>query len=377
MNKPEKRKGKWRVRWYDHNGKRLSKTFETYRGAERALTKLQAEAQDIKVGVRPEPLPVKTFGDLCDYWMEHRASRKKSLKDDESILRRHLRPEFGNLLLKDLTLERVDAFRRRVCPDERDLPNPSRRRPSGGLVTVKTLHNILTLFISMLNLAVDLRWLAVRPTIKKPKLITPEFKYLRTKDEIRRFLHAAQDEDEGVYELYATAIYAGTRAGENLGLQWQDVDLRRRLITVQRSYNTTTKTDRIRYVPILDPLLPLLKEWRLRCPSKTWVFPSKVGTMQQPSARVLQETLHRVRIAACVDVRITFHDLRHTFASHWMMNGGDIYRLQRVLGHRSIVMTERYSHLSPTAFSADYAILGVDGLERPKRVGDVVKLSKR
>lgn len=228
----------------------------------------------------------------------------------------------------------------------------------------------------MLNLAVDLRWFAVRPTIKKPKLITPEFAYLRTKDEIRRFLLAAQEEDEGVYELYATAIYTGMRAGELLGLQWQDADLRRRLITVQRSYDTTTKTDRVRYVPVLDPLLPLLKEWKLRCPSKTWVFPSKVGTMQQPSARVLQETLRRVRAVAGIDDRITFHGLRHTFASHWMANGGDIYRLQRVLGHRSIVMTERYSHLSPTAFASDYSILGHDSLELDKGSDDIVQLQK-
>ena len=377
MNKPEKRNGKYRIRYYDHRGKRRSKTFETYRSAERALRKLQAEAQEIQAGVKPEPMPSRTFSDLCDYWLEHRASRKKSAKDDESILRRHLRPEFGDLLLKDVTLERVDAFRRRVCPDERDRPNPSRRRPPDGRVTVKTLHNVLTLLISMLNLAVDLRWLAARPTIKKPKLITPEFSYLRTQDEITWFLLAALEEDEGVYELYASAIYTGMRAGELLGLQWQDIDLRRRLITVQRSYQTTTKTDRIRYVPILDPLLPLLQEWKLRCPSKTWVFPSKVGSMQQPSARVLQETLHRVRAVAGVDDRITFHDLRHSFASMWMMNGGDVYRLQRVLGHRSITMTERYSHLSPTAFASDYSILGYDSLERGQRSCDVVRISEQ
>jgi hypothetical protein len=42
-----------------------------------------------------------------------------------------------------------------------------------------------------------------------------------------------------------------------------------------------------------------------------------------------------------------FHDLRHTFASHWMMNGGDLYALKDILGHKSITMTQRYAHLSP------------------------------
>ncbi len=87
MNKPEKRNGKYRIRWYDHRGKRRSKTFDTYRSAERALTKLQSEAQEIMVGVKPEPMPLKTFSELCDYWLEHRTTRKKSAKDDVSIIR--------------------------------------------------------------------------------------------------------------------------------------------------------------------------------------------------------------------------------------------------------------------------------------------------
>ncbi len=42
-----------------------------------------------------------------------------------------------------------------------------------------------------------------------------------------------------------------------------------------------------------------------------------------------------------------FHDLRHTFASHFMMNGGNIYDLQKILGHTSLEMTQRYAHLAP------------------------------
>jgi len=56
--------------------------------------------------------------------------------------------------------------------------------------------------------------------------------------------------------------------------------------------------------------------------------------------------------------RITFHALRHTFASHWMLKGGDIYRLQRILGHASIAMTQRYAHLAPAAFDQDHGRFG-------------------
>ena len=48
-----------------------------------------------------------------------------------------------------------------------------------------------------------------------------------------------------------------------------------------------------------------------------------------------------------IDKIFRFHDLRHTFASHFMMNGGNIYDLQKILGHTSLEMTQRYAHLAP------------------------------
>ena len=53
------------------------------------------------------------------------------------------------------------------------------------------------------------------------------------------------------------------------------------------------------------------------------------------------------RKAAELGKDVTFHTLRHTFASWYMMNGGDLYRLQKYLGHSTIKLTERYAHLSP------------------------------
>jgi hypothetical protein len=50
---------------------------------------------------------------------------------------------------------------------------------------------------------------------------------------------------------------------------------------------------------------------------------------------------------AKLDAPLTFHDLRHTFASRWMMRGGSLLTLSKVLGHSSLAMTQRYAHLSP------------------------------
>ena len=86
-----------------------------------------------------------------------------------------------------------------------------------------------------------------------------------------------------------------------------------------------------------------------------WVFADELqsrhfanGVHLRCPRRHFADGVHR-RACRDAEVRyIRFHDLRHTFASHFMMNGGELYTLQKLLGHHSVTMTERYAHLSPT-----------------------------
>lgn len=199
------------------------------------------------------------------------------------------------------------------------------------------------------------------PKIKKPKvrLISQDFSYLRTTEEIRRFLVATEAEGEQTHVLYATALYTGGREGEIAALEWADVDFENRLITIQRSFDGPTKADDLRYVPILDVLLPILRAWRLRAPGRL-LFTNRDGRMFQPSSRVFQDALHRVlknggfeKVVRHGKERpyIRFHDLRHTFASHWVMRGGDLFKLQKILGHKTVQMTMRYAPTSTFALS--------------------------
>jgi len=232
----------------------------------------------------------------------------------------------------------------------------------------KTVANHLTLLGAMLNVAKEIGWLSVVPRIRKPKvrIFANDFSYLRTDEELRVFLVAANDEDAKVFAFYAAAIYTGMRAGELAGLHWGDVSFERRLITVQRSFAGSTKAEDVRYVPILDPLLPVLRERRLAT-SNRLVFPNDAGELFDQSARIFQEGFHRVlkragfpNIERGGKVRryIRFHDLRHTFASHWVMKGGDLFKLQKILGHKTVQMTMRYAHLAPHAFAEDFKRMG-------------------
>lgn len=363
--KPYQYRDKWRVRWFDENGTRQSATFDTEIEACRFGKKMVIETQEIKQGIR-SPRPVeKSFGDACDYWLQYRAINKRSYKDDVSIIEKHFRPLFGTVALRNFSVHHADQYR-----THRANLNP------------KTIHNHLTLMISILKVCHDLKWIQDVPRIKKPKLIKEtDFYYLRNDEEVWRFLDCARIEGEIVFTMYAFAVFSGLREGEIAGLQWNDVDLENRTIVVQRSYNGPTKSGQVRYVPIFDVLLPMLRRWKIQCPG-IYVFPNRNGTMHGKSARIFQEVLHRVLKAAKFPefVRngkrrryLVFHDLRHTFASHWMMKGGDIYKLQKMLGHESVETTMKYAHLSPHVFKDDLGRFGQSDRFQ-SRQADVVRL---
>ncbi|MCB0404709.1 MAG: site-specific integrase [Bdellovibrionales bacterium] len=351
-NKPIRHGNKWRIRWIDESGTRRSEVYEKLSDAEFELQRRLLEVAEINRGLRI-PIVRKKFSDLAEYWSAHRCTQKKSGDDDRSILNAHLLPAFQDLLLEDINILRIDRFKQ-----------------SKTHLSPKTVNNHLALLRAMLNLAIELHWLKYSPKIKLARIdsASSNYRYLQTRDEIGRFLQAAEAEGKCVHALYSTAVYTGLRAGELANLSWSDVTLDgpHRTILVRRGFKHTTKSGKVRRVPIPNTLLPILRQWRLGNPLKI-VFPNRAGHAFGESARVFQETFQRTLDRAGFTKSMTsrgtkralvFHDLRHSYASHFMMNGGQIFKLQRYLGHQSLAMTNRYAHLSPEAFADDYDRFG-------------------
>lgn len=106
-------------------------------------------------------------------------------------------------------------------------------------------------------------------------------------------------------------------------------------------------------MPVLDALLPLLRELTLNRDRETLVFPGAKG---KPRTKVgVRVPFKQAVERAGIDTALHFHDLRHAFASHWIMNAGDIFRLSKILGHSDVRITQRtYAHLSPEVWVQDY-----------------------
>lgn len=134
------------------------------------------------------------------------------------------------------------------------------------------------------------------------------------------------------------ARHQGMRQSEILKLRWSDLDLRRGLLAIRHA-----KSGEGRFMPMTSAIQEML--------SKTpplmrqgYVFTYRA----RPIVRLgwlRHGFVKAVRAAEIEDFR--FHDLRHTFASHIAMKGGDIQALAALLGHKTLRMTQRYTHLSP------------------------------
>jgi len=184
--------------------------------------------------------------------------------------------------------------------------------------------------------AVEWEMIERNPFNKGKTLVEKEnnkrFRYL-TENEITALLGNCVN--DYTRDVVTVTINTGMRKQEVLGLTWSQI--RNGFI-----YLSKTKTDESRQIPINDDLAKLFKDIRKRNELRSeYVFCDRDGKPFKDIKRSFHATLTKAGIE---DFR--FHDLRHTFASHFIMRGGSIKELQELLGHKSLTMTIRYAHLS-------------------------------
>jgi integrase len=145
--------------------------------------------------------------------------------------------------------------------------------------------------------------------------------------------------DPAHWALIAFAVHTGLRQAEQFGLRWVDIDFGNRVLTIPRSKHGET-----RHVHLSDTALDILQAAPSRLKSP-YVFASATGETPLDARnfyhRVFQPALRVARIE-----NFRWHDLRHTFASRLVMRGADIRSVQELMGHKTLTMTLRYSHLS-------------------------------
>lgn len=161
-----------------------------------------------------------------------------------------------------------------------------------------------------------------------------------TKDEEDKLLESSSLALKAIIQC---ALYTGMRKNEILSLKWDNVDLNKKLITLE---HTNTKNKKMRRIPINSALRKILLELKLKVGSSNYVFLSSKGF---PYKR--HDSLKQAYTGACRRAKIKglrFHDLRHTAATRMIESGASIVAVSRILGHSDLKTTMRYAHPEDT-----------------------------
>ena len=344
-----KRGNVWWMKWFfrvsefaDRQGHRIEPL------ADAVMAKVKVQLIEAQYFERAEDKS-RTFQELMDRFEREHLVKLASRATGQVFVKR-FRAFFGDRTLAEITPKLIVDYK-------------SRRYAAG--VKAASINRELTCLRKAFNLAKrEWEWCRDNPVsrVSLEKGANKRDRWLM-EDEEARLLDACPP---WLRELVVFALHSGMRLGEILSLTWTGVDLFRRTVTVFESKNGERRT-----VPLNQTLMALLTEKaKVRHIKTALVFPSRVGTRLDPNhlRRALRPAMTKAGIVNC-----HFHDLRHTFATRLVQSGVDLYKVQRLLGHKSPMMTQRYAHHYPESLRDGVEILDRRG-HRDTKMTTVVRV---
>jgi integrase len=308
--------------WIDYNdafGRRTRQKVGPNKAlAQKILGKKLTEVKEqLELGIHPvEKMPFAEFAD--QYLRDYAKPNKKSWQRDACIID-HLKVFFEHKFLGEITPQDVEAYKAQRSEH----------------VTKSCVNRELGCLKTILTKAVEWGRLRDNPAqrVKLFRVDNRRLVYLE-QEEVPRLFAACSPSLRNIVEF---AVLTGMRRGEILSLQWQDTDLKTGTIRLLK-----TKNGKVRDIPMNQRLRQLLMTLPRHLHS-AYVFCNQQG---KPYSNVTKAFRKAVQ-AAGIKRHIRFHDLRHTFASHLVMSGVDLFTVSQLLGHSDVAMTQRYAHLSP------------------------------
>ena len=184
-------------------------------------------------------------------------------------------------------------------------------------------------------------WINFNPVLNTRKLKESRGRVrFLDKQERERLLKACKESRSSfLYIIVVLALSTGMRKGEVLGLRWRDIDFHNRRIVIQE-----TKNGERRAVPLVAISLQLIEQLKAKGfdSMDDFIFHSPENKTKCCCVRTAWEKA--IKRSAITDFR--FHDLRHSTASYLAMNGASLLEIADILGHKTLQMVKRYSHLS-------------------------------
>lgn len=334
------------------------------------------------------------------YLPKAKADKKRDTwRFEESLFDYWIKPVIGDLTIAEIGVEHLEKIKANMLAGKRDaakMSPKSKQVKEARPMSARSINGALAVIRQIWNYAADMKpplvtgqWPGAARSFKKPKINNARCRFL-TQDEAARLLASLkataekavqwprrkeQKPDYTSHDIALLALHTGMRFGEISGLTWDRVHL-----TKQLAQLLDTKTGDPRTVFLTEPVIEMLRRRSLDTKGCRYVFPGskKVDGEFAPipfPPSTIKRAIDALGFNAGVTdprQRISFHSLRHTFAS-WLVEQGESIRLVGdLLGHKTLTMTVRYSHVSADAQKAAVAALGKR--LSPERGANVVDL---
>ncbi len=329
------------------------KGFPTQTSTHYRLTDARKWVQQIETAIREgrhfktSESKRHTMGEAIDRYIERVLPTKPKSEHTQTQQLTWWKEQLGQYTLGDITPALIAQHRDKLAKEA--IPSKKLRKPSQEekkkLRTPATVNRYLAALSHMFTVLVkEWGWADDNPLRKVTKMKEPRGRVRFLDDgERKRLLDECKKSDSPfLYTTVVLALSTGGRRMEILGLHWSNVDLHRGIITLHE-----TKNGERRVLPLAGLALELMKQHaQVRHLNCDLVFPSKDLKKPIDIRTPFKTALKRAKISD-----LKYHDLRHSCASYLAMNGASMAEIAEILGHKTLQMVKRYSHLSDSHVS--------------------------
>jgi integrase len=323
----EKDKGSniWWIRWTDAAGNKRRVKAGRRSDAKTLLDKKKTEKlQQINL---PEKNALSLlFSELLDDALEHSAAENGEQTTHELKLKiDRLRPEWDNRKVKDITKQDVVKWLQseKVARDW----------------SVATTNRYQAAFSLVFRVGIDNEKITTNPAsrIRRKSEDNQKIRFL-TPEEEKQLCAVLAKKYASYLPAFLVSLHTGMRASEQWRLDWADVDLARKTLTVRKQKHGKGE----RHIQLNSVALGAFQTLLPKSKAKGPVFLNSEGTPMKAHRDWFDPSVVDASIAD-----YTWHCNRHTFASRLAMAGIDIRTIAQLMGHRTIQMSMRYAHLAP------------------------------
>ncbi len=267
---------------------------------------------------------------IKEKYLPYAKNNKKSYSREETNLRLWILPIIGKKPLKNISPFDIEKIKKTMTEAGK---------------SPRTIQYTLAIVRHTFYKAVDWGvYTGVNPVtrVKAPKVNNKRIRHL-TPEEAQALLNEIKKHNYQLYEISLLSLHTGMRLGEIFNLKHGDIDFANGILHIR---DTKSGEDRVAYLTeeISDMLSSKDGE------PNEYVFKTVDGRKMRylpKSFNIAVNTLGLNKGVTDDKDKVVFHTLRHTFASWLAINGTPIYTIKELMGHKTLAMTERYSHLAP------------------------------